>query len=102
MSPQQGQKRTLDRLAQADPERVYAQVALRAVVAEDVERGGIYAEATWAQGSYEQGDDPIHLTRGYSKNHRPGVSSFLLGLGVTPDSIPVIGQNWGGDTAEVF
>ena len=90
-------------LAEADPEQVYAQVALRAIVTEEVEIGIIHADTTSVsvQGAYDGDDDVLNLARGYSKDRRPDLKQFLLGLGITPDSIPVIAQVRDGNTADV-
>jgi len=95
--------RALDKLAEADPEQVYTQAALRATVEEDVELGIIHADTTSVsvQGAYEGENDQLNLARGYSKDRRPDLKQFLLGLGVTPDSIPVIAQVRDGNTADV-
>ena len=95
--------RALDKLAEADPEWVYAQVALRAIVAEDIVIGIVHGDTTSVsvQGAYESEDGVLNLKRGYSKDHRPDLKQFLMGLGVTPDSIPVIAQVRDGNTADV-
>jgi len=95
--------RALDKLADADPERVYAQAALRAIITEDVDIGIIHADTTSVsvQGTYEGNGGQLNLARGYSKDRRPDLKQFLYGLGVTPDSIPVIAQVRDGNTADV-
>lgn len=97
--------RALDKLAAAGPQRVYTAVALRVVCREQVALDTIHADTTSVavQGAYDTEDDELpvlNLTYGYSKDHRPDLKQFLYGLGVTRDSIPVIGEVRDGNTSD--
>ena len=95
--------RGLDKLAQAGPERVYARIAMRTLIEEDVKVDTIHADTTSmsVQGTYETDDEVLNLTHGYSKDGRPDLKQFLYGLGVTPDGVPVVAQVRDGNTADV-
>lgn len=41
-------------------------------------------------GIYEKEEDAICVTYGYSKDHRPDLKPIVLGLGVTPERLPIL------------
>jgi len=94
--------RALDKLSEAGPERVYARIAMRAMVQEQIQVDTIHADTTSmsVQGAYEADDEGLNLTHGYSKDGRPDLKQFLYGLGVTPDGVPVVAQVRDGNTAD--
>ncbi|MEW6522197.1 MAG: IS1634 family transposase [Bacillota bacterium] len=96
--------RALDKLAAAGPEKVYGAVALAAASREGVDLSVLHADTTSVsvQGVYEDdvGEDVLSITWGYSKQSRPDLKQFLLGIGSTKDQIPLIGEVLDGNTSD--
>jgi transposase len=86
--------RALDKLAAADPKRVYATVCLRAVEAYEVAVEQLHSDTTSVSvyGAYE-GDEPgLGIVHGYSKDHRPDLLQFKVGCTVTHEGVPISGE----------
>jgi transposase len=85
--------RALDKLAEADPRTVLGTVLLEAANREGLTTDVIHADTTSisVQGLYEtdaNGDD-LTITYGHSKDHRPDLKQYKLGLSVNPAGVPV-------------
>lgn len=88
--------RALDKLAQADPEKVFATLASGALAREGrswSDLSVIHADTTSVSvwGAYEtlpaQGE--LGIRYGYSKQHRPDLKQFGIGLLATSEGIPL-------------
>ncbi|CAB3395595.1 IS1634 family transposase [Kyrpidia spormannii] len=78
--------RALDKFADADPWRIYHEIALGSPDACSLVLDVIRLDTTSfsVQGSYDPADfedAPFRITRGYSKDLRPDLKQFLFGLG---------------------
>lgn len=97
--------RALDMLAEANPKKVTSTIMLNALAIEDIMLTRIHADTTSISvyGEYrhdeeEEDSSPfIRLLRGHSKDHRPDLLQLKMGLGVTQDGIPVIGEPLSGN-----
>ncbi|HHY46301.1 MAG TPA: IS1634 family transposase [Firmicutes bacterium] len=94
--------RALDMLAEANPKKVTSTIMLNALTIEDIPLTQIHADTTsisvYGEYRHDEGDDPsIRLLRGHSKDHRPDLLQLKVGLGVTQDGIPVIGEPLSGN-----
>ena len=97
--------RALDMLAEANPKKVTSTIMLNALAIEDIMLTRIHADTTSISvyGEYrhdeeEEDSSPfIRLLRGHSKDHRPDLLQLKVGLGVTQDGIPVIGEPLSGN-----
>ena len=97
--------RTLDKIFEAGPKRVFSAAAMQAVVHEDVKIDVVHSDTTsWSlTGVYEdssQDGDAIHITYGYNRDHRPDLKQFNYGLVVSGDGIPIIGEAMDGNTQD--
>ncbi len=97
--------RALDKLAEADPEKVYQALVLEVLSTENVTVDALHADTTSVSvhGEYDIDDDEtaLKLTFGYSKDKRPDLKQFMYGLGVTKDGIPVMGEVLDGNKSDV-
>ena len=94
--------RALDKLYAAGPKRVFAAVAARAVLLEKVERNRLHWDSTSRSvyGVYEGDDGQLHVTHGYSKDHRPDLRQFLIALLCNREGIPVAGEVQDGNQSD--
>jgi len=97
--------RALDKLSEADPEKVYQALVLEVLNTEGVTVDALHADTTSVSvyGEYDLDDDEtaLHVTYGFSKDKRPDLKQFMYGLGVTQDGLPVIGQVRDGNEPDV-
>ena len=97
--------RALDKLSEADPSMVLGTVLVEAAAREDVSTDVVHADTTSfsVQGLYEtdkNGEETLSITHGYSKDHRPDLKQFQVGLGVNRAGVPVVGDILDGNTAD--
>ncbi len=114
--------RTLTKLHKADAPQIFASVsvALRArwgikTVAAHSDTSSVSVEGRYENGYDEDGNhltiddegkagvDPIdtmHITHGFSKDHRPDLKQFMDGSVVNQDGIPIISRPLDGNTAD--
>jgi len=85
--------RTLDRLADADSRTVLGTVLVEAATSEGVTTDVVHTDTTSVsvQGLYEAdtGDDDLAITYGHSKDHRPDLKQYKLGVSVNRAGVPV-------------
>ncbi len=97
--------RSLDKLSEADPEKVYQALVLEVLNTEGVTVDALHADTTSVSvhGEYDLDDDEtaLNVTFGFSKDKRPDLKQFMYGLGVTKDGVPVIGEVLDGNKADV-
>lgn len=94
--------RALDKLAATgDLKKLFSTIALTAAATHDVPIVGLHIDTTSisVQGAYE-GEGPLEITFGFSRDHRPDLKQFLIGLTVTREGIPVLGQSLNGNTSD--
>ncbi|HHV61422.1 MAG TPA: IS1634 family transposase [Firmicutes bacterium] len=97
--------RALDMLVEANPKKVTSTIMLTALAIEDIVLNRIHADTTSISvyGEYQHDEEEedsspfIRLLRGHSKDHRPDLLQLKVGLGVTQDGIPVIGEPLSGN-----
>lgn len=98
--------RALDKLAAADPRTVLGTVLLEAAKREAVETDVLHADTTSfsVQGLYELDDDAdkdtLNITHGFSKDNRPDLKQFNVGLGVNRAGVPVVGDILDGNASD--
>lgn len=97
--------RALDMLAEANPKKVCSTIMLNALSVENIALTRMHADTTSISvyGEYrhdegeEESDSFIRLLRGHSKDHRPDLLQLKVGIGVTQDGIPIIGEPLSGN-----
>lgn len=94
--------RALDKLAAADPKRVYASLCLRAIEAYHLVVERLHTDTTSISlfGTGYDVDTGVAITRGFSKDHRPDLVQFKIGSAVTQDGIPLFGHVMDGNEAD--
>lgn len=97
--------RTLDKIFEAGPKRVFSAAALRAAMREDVKVDVVHVDTTsWSlAGIYADSvaeSEALHITYGFSKDRRPDLKQFNYGLVVSRDGIPLIGEAMDGNTSD--
>jgi transposase len=97
--------RTLDKVFEAGPKKVFGAASMRSVLREDVAFRVVHGDTTsWAlKGVFEtsaEGDEALWVTRGYSRNHRPDLKQFNYGLVVNGEGIPLLGQASDGNESD--
>ena len=97
--------RALDKLSDADPGTVLGTVLVEAAAREDVSTDVVHADTTSfsVHGLYEtdeDADETLSITHGYSKDHRPDLKQFQVGLGVNRAGVPVVGDILDGNTSD--
>ena len=97
--------RALDKLSDADPGTVLGTVLVEAAARENTSTDVLHADTTSfsVQGLYEtdeDADETLSITHGYSKDHRPDLKQFQVGLGVNRAGVPVVGDILDGNTSD--
>lgn len=97
--------RGLDMPADAGPGNVLGTVLMEAAAREDVSTDVLHAGTTSisVQGKFETDDaggETLDITYGHSKDHRPDLKQYKLGLGVTRSGVPVIGDILDGSASD--
>ncbi|WP_415841316.1 IS1634 family transposase, partial [Paenibacillus alkaliterrae] len=85
--------RTLDRLYDAQSWKVYSQLSLTVLRHLGLPLDVLHSDTTSfsVQGDYVNQDD-LNVTYGYNKDGRPDLKQIVIGLGVTPQRLPIIGK----------
>jgi len=97
--------RTLDEVSAYGGDLVCSELALAVCVQEGMDQRFNHLDTTSCSLS---GDDmpesdahAMHLTSGYSKDHRPDLKPAVLDLMVSPDGgVPVVSQSWDGHASD--
>jgi transposase len=99
--------RALDSLSAAEPSTVLGTVLLEAASREDISTDVVHADTTSfsVQGHYDpdednSADEALSITHGFSKDNRPDLKQFNIGLGVNQTGVPVFGQILDGNASD--
>jgi len=100
--------RALDALYEATPWKVYSTLSVSACRKLGIPIGILHNDTTSYSvfGDYERKEetagtqDELDITHGYSKQNRPDLKQIVLGLGVTPERIPVLATMESGNTSD--
>ncbi|OPG16763.1 hypothetical protein B2M26_05240 [Ferroacidibacillus organovorans] len=93
--------RALDKLYEATPWTVYSTLALHALSKLGHRLGPIHCDTNSfsLEGAYERECD-LQIAYGYSKDRRPDLKQIVLGLGVTPERLPILATIENGNTSD--
>lgn len=93
--------RALDKLFASDLKKLFSTIAL-AAASHGVSLTRLHTDTTSisVQGAYEGDEGELEITYGYSKDHRPDLKQFLLGLAVNESGLPVLGQSLAGNQSD--
>lgn len=85
--------RTLDRLFEAQSWKVYSELSLTVLRTLGLPLNLLHADTTSfsLHGDYTDQED-LRITYGYTKDKRPDLKQIVIGLGVTPQRLPVIAK----------
>ncbi|WP_461671101.1 IS1634 family transposase, partial [Mycobacterium tuberculosis] len=85
--------RTLDRLFEAQSWKVFSELSLTTIRTLGLPLDRLHADTTSfsLEGNYPNQDD-LKITYGYNKDKRPDLKQIVIGLGVTPERLPVIAK----------
>ena len=85
--------RTLDRLFEAQSWNVYSELSLTVLRNLDLPLDLLHCDTTSfsLQGDYTDQED-LSITYGYNKDKRPDLKQIVIGLGVTPQRLPIIAK----------
>ncbi|WP_368986383.1 IS1634 family transposase [Caldifermentibacillus hisashii] len=95
--------RALDYLHEAEAWKVYSTLALKALKRLNLPIGVLHNDTTSISvyGEYKQPkEDGLQITYGYSKAHRPDLKQIVLGMGVTPERIPILAKVENGNISD--
>jgi transposase len=100
--------RVLDKLFEADPSRLFVDVALKAARQFGVRTESVHLDATslhlhghYAHDNQEAEPEAIRITHGYSRDHRPELKQFVVDLMCTGDGgIPLFLRVADGNEAD--
>lgn len=99
--------RALDYLYEAVPWKVYTPLALSALKVLELTLHTLHSDTTSISvyGEYvpdhARTEKPLSITYGYSKEKRPDLKQIVLGMGVTPERIPILARMENGNTSDV-
>lgn len=84
---------TLDKIYAAGPKKVFSAAALRALLKEDIHYRFLHGDTTakLVYGAYRQ-EEGLNITGGYNKEGRSDMNQYKVGLVVTEEGFPVIGE----------
>jgi len=84
---------TLDKIYAAGPKKVFSTMVLKAQLIEEITRRLLHGDTTarLMYGAYEQ-EEGLNVTQGYNKERRKDLKQFKIGLVVTDEGFPVIGE----------
>ncbi|MGB9858768.1 MAG: IS1634 family transposase, partial [Moorellaceae bacterium] len=94
--------RALDKLfASGQMKRLFSTIALRAAAIHNVPIEGIHADTTsvCVEGAYE-GEGDLDITYGFSKDKRPDLKQFKIGLVVNKYGLPFLGHSLDGNMSD--
>jgi transposase len=85
--------RTLDRLFEAQSWKVFSELSLTVIRTLGLPLDRLHADTTSfsLQGDYLDQED-LKIMYGYNKDKRPDLKQIVIGLGVTPERLPVIAK----------
>ena len=96
--------RALDKLAVADPEKVFAAMCARAAVIETVDRRFLHWDSTSRSfyGDYDRpvADSGVAVTHGHSKDHRPDLKQIMLSVLDNREGFPLWGEVHPGNASD--
>jgi transposase len=97
--------RTLDEVHAYGCDLLFSEVALAVCAQERVEQRFSHLDTTSfsLSGDYvpESDEQAIHITHGYSKDHRPDLKQAVLELLVSQDGgVPLVSKSWDGNTSD--
>ena len=92
---------TLDKISAANPKKVFSTVALRALVEENLSKEVLRVDTTarLTYGIYEH-PEGLQITYGYNKERRRDLKQFKIGLAVTNDGFPILGEVLDGNPSD--
>lgn len=104
--------RALERLGNADPDRIYEAMALEAVLQNKIPINRLHSDTTTVSfyGEYDiskldltqdEKDELLKIERGYNKDGRPGCGQAVVGQVVNEMGIPLISRTMDGATSDV-
>jgi transposase len=87
--------RTLDKIVEVGPKKVFGAAVLRAALKEDVEFGVVHSDTTcWSlKGPYESSspdDEAFFVAHVYNRDHRPDFKQFNYGLVVNGEGTSLL------------
>ncbi len=90
--------RTLDRISEAGANRVYSSAAFNALHHEDIEHETLHGDTTsmLVYGEYEE-EGNIDIVKGYNQLNIKDRKQFKIGLAVTKDGFPLLGEVLSGN-----
>ncbi|WP_338828130.1 IS1634 family transposase [Neomoorella thermoacetica] len=94
--------RALDKLfTSGQLKKLFSSIALTAAATHNVPIEGIHVDTTSisVHGAYE-GERDLDITFGFSKDHRPDLKQFLIGLTVNRDGLPILAQSLDGNSSD--
>jgi transposase len=97
--------RTLDEVHAYGCDLLFSEVALAVCAQESLEQRFHHLDTTSfsLSGDYvpERDERAIHITHGYSKDHRPDLKQAVLELLVSQDGgVPLVSKSWDGNTSD--
>lgn len=96
--------RALDKLAAADPRRVFSTLSFHALSVQGFPWQAVHADTTSVSlyGAYDGYEGPrfLRLVPGYSKDGHPELNQLMIGLATTRDGIPVFAEVLDGNTSD--
>jgi transposase len=98
--------RGLDKLSEAGLRTVLGTVLWEAANRETQSPSVIHSDTTTVsvQGAYEnssdESDQQLNITHGYSKDNRPDLKQYTVGLGVDQHGVPVVGDILDGNASD--
>lgn len=94
--------RGLDKIHDAGGLAVASSVIVEALNREDVSMEVLHGDTTSisVEGEYEGNEDELDITYGHSKDHRPDLKQFKVGLGVNQDGAVCLGEILDGNESD--
>jgi transposase len=97
--------RTLDEVYAYGCDLLFSEVALAVCAQESIEQRFHHLDTTSfsLSGDYvpERDERAIHITHGYSKDHRPDLKQAVIELLVSQDGgVPLVSKSWDGNTSD--
>lgn len=98
--------RVLDAIWDANPQKVFAAVAMAAIRVHSLETDEVHFDTTSKSfyGAYEnqsEGGGVPQIARGYPKDHRPDLLQIILAAGTSKDGVPVVGDVTDGNASDM-
>lgn len=96
--------RALDKLAEVNMSLIISLVSLTLLKAHDLGISFVHLDTTSksVQGVYEaNSENDFDVCYGFSKDHRPDLKQFKIGLGVNENGLPVMGEILSGNESDM-